>query len=134
MNLEDIPLMSMIKSKLGYLNQRQKLIAENVANADTPGYAGRDLKPFTFAQHMQTQLAPVSQERTQAGHLATPKATASPWKPIESPDSETRLDGNQVVLEDEMMKMTSAKLDYDAAVGLYQQSMSLLKMAIRRPG
>lgn len=133
MGLDDIPLMALIKGKLGYLNQRQKLIAENVANADTPGFAPRDLKAYTFAQRMAA-LAPVSPERTKAGHIGVTKAAAPMFKPIEAPDSEVRLDGNRVVLEDEMMKMTSAKLDYEAAVGLYQKSMGLIRMAARRPG
>ena len=39
MDLGDIPLFAMLKSRLGYLSDRQRVIAENVANADTPGYA-----------------------------------------------------------------------------------------------
>jgi flagellar basal-body rod protein FlgB len=38
------------------------------------------------------------------------------------------------VLEDQMMKLTQARMDYDAAVGLYQQSLQLLKTAIKKPG
>ena len=133
MALDDIPLMNMIKGKLGYLNQRQKLISENVANADTPGFAPRDLKPFTFAQHMAS-LQPVSPEKTQAAHIGMTKPPQETWKAEDAPDSETRLDGNQVVLEDEMMKMSASRMDYDAAVGLYQQSLSLLRLAARRPG
>ena len=44
------------------------------------------------------------------------------------------LDGNSVVLEEEMMKLTQARMDYDAAVGLYQQSLNMLKTAIKKPG
>ena len=33
-----------------------------------------------------------------------------------------------------MMKMTDARADYDAAISLYQQSLSLLRTAARRPG
>jgi flagellar basal-body rod protein FlgB len=38
MGPDDIPLFGMLKSRLGYLTERQKLVAQNVANADTPGY------------------------------------------------------------------------------------------------
>ena len=44
------------------------------------------------------------------------------------------IDRNGVVLEEEMMKLTQARMDYDAAVGFYQKSMDILKMAIRKPG
>jgi len=49
-------------------------------------------------------------------------------------DSETTLDGNQVVLEEEMMKMTQARMDYDAAIGFYQKSLAMLRLAARKPG
>ena len=141
MDLDKIPLMAVIKSRMGYTNQRQRLIAENVANANTPNYAPHDLKAFTFEAAMKSQsgpamgLTPVSTAVTNAGHLEGKQhAPTGPFKPEDAPDSEARLDGNQVVLEDEMMKMTTSKLDYDAAVSFYQQSLGLLKMSIRKPG
>ena len=59
---------------------------------------------------------------------------AAAFKVAENPNSEETLDGNGVVLEDEMVKLTNVRMDYDAAVGLYQQSLSMLKTAIREPG
>ena len=44
MDVSDIPLFAMLKSKLSYTTQRQQVIAQNVANADTPGFAPRDLE------------------------------------------------------------------------------------------
>ena len=49
-------------------------------------------------------------------------------------DSETTLDGNKVVLEDQMAKMTEARMDYEAAIGFYQKSLEMLRMAARPPG
>ena len=51
-----------------------------------------------------------------------------------TPDSETTLNGNQVVLEEQMLKMSESRSDYDAAIGFYQKSLGLLHMAIRKPG
>jgi len=140
MDMNKIPLLSVLKGRMSYVNQRQRLISENVANANTPNYAPNDLKGFTFESALKSQGVlpsagqPVNATRTQAAHLDAPKHSGGPWKPEESPDSEARLDGNQVVLEEEMMKMTTSKLDYEAAVGFYQQSMGMLKLAIRKPG
>ncbi len=50
MDIASIPLFSMLRSRIGYLNQRQELIAENVANVSTPGFTPKDLKPFTIRQ------------------------------------------------------------------------------------
>ena len=137
MTLDDVPIFAMLKSRLGYLADRQKLIAENVANADTPGYQPRDLKPFTVTTPGQGALAPlpVATTLTSPMHLAPPgTATSTGAKPVAAPDSETTLSGNSVVLEEEMMKMTQARADYDAAVTFYQKSLAMLQMAVKRPG
>eukprot|EP01036_Dinobryon_divergens_P000967 gene967-1270_t len=50
MGVADIPLLSQIKGRMTWLDERQRLIAQNVANSDTPGYVGRDLRaPTDFA-------------------------------------------------------------------------------------
>jgi flagellar basal-body rod protein FlgB len=138
MTLDDMPIFAMLKNRLGYLSDRQKLIAQNVANADTPGYAPKDLKPFTVARQgglAQAGVAPVAMAMTSPMQLAAPFTPPSPAaKPVVTPDSETTLNGNSVVLEEEMMKMSQARSDYDAAVSFYQKSLELIQMAVKRPG
>jgi flagellar basal-body rod protein FlgB len=137
MGLDDIPLFSMLKGRLSYLNQRQQVIAQNVANADTPGYTPHDLKPFTVSEDRgPTAPLALSPSQTSAAHLSgtLPTAAAGQWKPEEAPDSETTANGNKVVLEDEMMKMQDARLNYETALGLYQKSLSLIQLAIKAPG
>jgi flagellar basal-body rod protein FlgB len=137
MTLDDIPLFSMLKSRLGYLNERQQVISENVANSDTAGFTPRDLAAFTVSDGTSAGQLPMAPVEGNAAFL-TPTAAQSPdgssWKPQASPDSETRLDGNQVVLEEEMMKMTEARMDYETTIGLYEKSMNLIQLAIRAPG
>ncbi|MBU1377690.1 MAG: flagellar basal body rod protein FlgB [Alphaproteobacteria bacterium] len=142
MNLAEIPLFSMLKGRMGYLSERQKVIAENVANADTAKFVPNDLKPYSFDAKMQAQQmaqagSASTMAATQAGHMAPKnerKGLGSQFKTMRSPDSEVTLNGNAVVLEDEMIKMTEARMNYDAAISFYQKSMSLLRMAARRPG
>lgn len=140
MDLADIPLFSMLRGRLGYLSQRQKLIAENVANADTPGFSPKDLKPYSFQQQMQAAGGAGMMKMSQPGHMQ-PKSVASSgargapaFKSVKANDSETTLDGNSVVLEEEMMKMSDARMNYDAAIGFYQKSLNLLRLAAKRPG
>lgn len=139
MNIDAIPLFSMLRSRLGYVTQREQVISQNVANSDTPGYTPRDLKPFSFGDQLNAvqeggagvmEALPVL-----PGHVAL-KSTGKPSaaQMVKRPDSETTLDGNQVVLEDQMVKMNEARMDYDAAIGFYQKSLGLLRMAARRPG
>jgi flagellar basal-body rod protein FlgB len=139
MNLADIPLFSMLRGRLGYLAERQKVIAQNVANTDTARYVPEDLKPYSFDARVQAQRAGQAgtMAATQPGHL-TPKTERrgpnGPIKTIKSPDSETTLNGNAVVLEEEMIKMSEARMSYDAAITFYQKSLGLLRLATKRPG
>jgi flagellar basal-body rod protein FlgB len=141
MNFNDLPLLSTLKDRLEYLNQRQSVIAENVANSDTPGYTPRDLKPFTVkSPSAALPLAPVTPAATNPAFLQGPSSNAAAssaaqaYKPQDAPDSETRLDGNQVVLEEQMMKMNDARMNYNAAINFYEQSMAMIQIAIRIPG
>ena len=137
MGLGDIPLFSMLKDRLGYVNQRERLLSENIANADTPGYAPRDLKPFSFEAMLRPRIGLSALAQTDPAHLAASASTGGVgdrFKAQVTPDSETRLDGNQVVLEEQMAKMTGARIDYETAIDFYQQSMTLLTTAARAPG
>jgi flagellar basal-body rod protein FlgB len=136
MDLATIPLFSMLRGRLGYLSDRQKIIAENVANSDTPQFKPHDLKPFSFEAQVKAAASSAGvQAMTQPGHMQAPNARRTAGgKSIKTQDSEMTLDGNGVVLEEEMMKMTDARMNYDAAISFYQRSMGMLRTAIRTPG
>jgi flagellar basal-body rod protein FlgB len=139
MNLADIPLFSMLRGRMGHLGERQRLIAQNVANSETPGYQPQDVKAYSFQSQVRgVQMAQAgAPARTQAAHLSgtvNRTAASASFKAVRTKDSETTLDGNSVVLEEEMMKMSEARMAYDAAVGFYQKSLNLLRTAARPPG
>jgi flagellar basal-body rod protein FlgB len=146
MDLNGIPLFALLQNKLGYLNERQKTIAENVANASTPGYTPHDLKSFADQPGMKAgpSVAPVTLKpvaNTEASSnvaaylpIQTQSASSHVYASTDAPDSETTLSGNQVVLEEQMIKMSEARNDYDAAVGFYQKALSMLHMAVQKPG
>ena len=137
MALDNIPLFATLKSRLGYLTQRERLVAENVANSETPGYAPKDLKPFTLPDD-KSAGGKLATATTSVRHISSSGgaggASAARFAAVIAPDGETTLDGNQVVLEEQMMKMQEARMNYDAAIGFYQKSMNLLRMAARAPG
>lgn len=68
MPISDIPTLSMRRTRMQWLQERRRLLAENVANADTPNYRARDLAPLDFGYTLRT--AAVSLARTEAGHIA----------------------------------------------------------------
>ncbi|MCR5879079.1 flagellar basal body rod protein FlgB [Phenylobacterium sp. J367] len=141
MDIGDIPLFSMLRGRLSYLSERQKLIAQNVANSDTPGFRPKDLKQFAYnapARAPAGGLRPAGvQAVTQPGHMVSSSASSAASRGFQETKSEvieTTLDGNAVSLEEEMLKMSEARMSYDAAIGFYQKSMNLLRMAARPPG
>jgi flagellar basal-body rod protein FlgB len=141
MDLSQIPLFAMLRGRLGYLSERQQVIAQNVANSDTPGFTPKDLTPFTFTAQSDAPggASGATPALTHPGHMALPGSkqdgsARSGFKSKNSRDSEMRLDGNSVVLEEEMMKLTDSRMNYDAAISFYQKSLGLLTMAARAPG
>jgi flagellar basal-body rod protein FlgB len=134
MGFADLPLLNQIKGRMTWLDERQRVVAQNVANADTPGFVARDLKtPTDFAAALR-QGGPLQMVRTSAAHIAPAPANVARFTSQASPDSETTLDGNSVVMEEEMLKMAESRMAYDAAIGFYQKSMQMLRMAAKKPG
>ena len=133
MSLNDIPLFAAIRGQLSWLDARQRVIAQNVANSDTPGYVSRDLnQPADFAAALR-EGGGVRMIRTSAMHIA-PQGQTARFETTSAPDSETTLDGNSVVVEEQMLKMAESRMAHDAAIGFYQKSLAMLRMAARPPG
>ncbi|WP_428150392.1 flagellar basal body rod protein FlgB [Brevundimonas sp.] len=137
MGVADIPLLSQIKGRMTWLDERQRLIAQNVANSDTPGYVGRDLRaPSDFAAAMRDGGG-LRMVQTSSGHMPVGGPNGAPvarFTSEASPDSETTLDGNAVVVEEQMLKMAESRMAYDAAIGLYTKSMAMITLAAKVPG
>jgi len=136
MNVDDVGLFSALKARMGWLSQRQKVVAENVANASTPGFKPKDLKTQDFASMMQGNAPSegIGLSVTRAGHISTESPGQTKVRAVKSPDSETTLDGNSVVLEEQMIKMADSRMQFEAAIGFYQKSMDMLRTASKLPG
>ena len=135
MAITDIPILSMLRMRLEWSQSRQKVLAENVANSDTPHYRARDLVPLKFETPGEgnvtpTAVATVALARTEEGHLSGFGGQASAFRSQAKGDYETRPTGNSVTLEDEMMKVAANNMDYQAATAVYTRSLKLIKTAL----
>ncbi len=128
MAISELPIFSMLRTKMHWHQERQRLLAENVANADTPNFRPRDLAPIDLRRQRPVG-AGVSLARTDAGHLAGAGGGSSRFD-SQRGGYEIRPTGNAVRLEDEMMKVAANQMDYQAATSLYARSLSLLKTAL----
>src|SRR5262249_19262315 len=131
MSVADLPLFSVLKSRMRWLEERQKVLAENVANADTPRYRARDLKQLDFMAELNaTMHSQVQLTATAPGHIGTPVGERAPSPQTPRGGFETKPSGNAVVLEEEMMKVAQTQLDHQTATSLYARGLAMLKMAI----
>lgn len=133
MGLIDLPILSMLRTRLEWAQARQRVLAENVANADTPHFRPRDLVAPKFT--VPTEVVPasvpaVTLARTEDGHLAGFGMSDAGFRSTASDDYDVQPTGNGVNLEQEMMKVAANTMDYQAVTALYTRSLVLLKTAL----
>ncbi|AHM03704.1 Flagellar basal-body rod protein FlgB [Roseibacterium elongatum DSM 19469] len=95
---------------------RQAVVAQNIANADTPGYRAREVSDFAEMWR-----------RMDAGNAAGPL-------PIRTMDANTPAspNGNTVSLELEMLRGIDAQRDHDRAVRVYDSALNILRSSLGR--
>lgn len=145
MDLYSIGLFKGLRQQMSWLHSRQKVIAQNVANADTPNYQAKDLEKPDFSNMLQTYR---NQSVTGgAGNDSVRSAALGGHKPHAAPGPGLSLDGgveqatidgwetspsgNSVTLEEEMMRMAETQVAYQTATNLYKKSIGLLRTAVR---
>ncbi len=132
MPISDIPIFSMLRTRMHWHQERQRLLAENVANADTPNFKPRDLAPPQFDQ--TPAASAVAAPALDANQCRPPCRLGAELRassrPTENCTYETRPAGNAVSLEDEMIKVAANQMDYQAATTLYGRSLGLVKTAL----
>lgn len=135
MDLANTPFFSLLRSRLDQLSTRQQLIAENIANASTPGYRPRDIDTAGFERMLASASGGrgLAMTRTHAGHMSGNGGSAN-VPVITRDDSETTIDGNAVVLEDQMARAAETRMAFETGIALYQKGLELVRMAARAPG
>lgn len=131
MAISDFPILSMLRTKMQWHQERQRLLAENVANADTPKFRPRDLTPPDFGRPQPQWGGPVGLMRTNLAHIAAAGDAGSVRFGGETRGSyEVRPTGNAVNLEDEMLKAAANQMDHQTVASLYSRSLGLIKTAL----
>ena len=130
--LENIGLMKGIGGKMNWLNQRNTILSQNIANSDTPGYRPSDLEKVDFGRVMKgvSGNASLHQVKTNAGHIGgqtrVPEADARATKEVyEAAPAE-----NAVVLEEQLFKAQETMADYNMVTNLYKKNVGMIRMII----
>jgi flagellar basal-body rod protein FlgB len=125
----DIGLFRLAEQRLAWVGRRQELLAQNVANANTPGYRPRDLPPFAKAlAHADPAAALV---RTDPKHITVAGTTQSD-RPLRS--RERSPDGNGVSMEDQLTKVADTSNTQELVANLYRKYQGMFRTALGRAG
>ena len=134
MSINDLPVLSALRTKMQWHQERQRVLAENVSNSDTPNFKPKDLVEPKFAANGSSapgSMGALAMMRTAASHIA-PAGGIQSSATNRNAGFQTRPAGNAVNLEDQMLKVSANQMDYAAATSLYSRSLHLLKTAIGR--
>jgi len=132
MDLSKLGLFSMARERMAHSGQRQAVLAQNIANANTPNYRAKDLAELDFSKkvhrHVGVQLA-----NTAGQHLTGTRSAPEFRVDHEDRNSlyEINPDKNQVVLEEQMLKVSENQMRYQLASNIYQKNISMFRMALR---
>jgi len=125
----DLNVFHMAHAMAVHAGQRQSVIAQNLANADTPGYRARDIEPF--AQLVAKHGSSAGMRANRPGHLNAPAGEFAGW-PVHTPEAPADPNKNTVSLEQEILKSVEVKRQHDRALAIYKSSLSILRTSIGR--
>lgn len=137
--MSDMPsIFSAIQLRMQNLSQRQQVIAQNLANSETAGYKARDVAEPNFGSLLDSangiSVAKPQVQLTGAMQRMGARQPIASGLVFDKDVSETKPDGNNVTLEDQLLKMGKVQADFSAMTNIYRKQMVLLKTALGRGG
>lgn len=130
MDMGQIPLFSLLTNRMSWLSSRQSVLAENVANAATPDYVARDLKPMDFSEMLANQPTGPALARTNVRHIAVRSSQTAAYREEDARGDGGTPTGNIVSLEQEMIKLSDTQIQYQTATNIYQKAISMFRTAL----
>jgi flagellar basal-body rod protein FlgB len=152
MTTQNLTLLNAMVQKMDWLEERQKVIAQNISNADTPGYRPNDVMPIDFKSLLSKSTSSLSLGAasaaggikmasaaqglavTNSAHMnlgGTQNAGAKAMAKQDKHPYEVAPAGNAVVLEEQLLKMNETYTDHRFITNLYQKNIDMLKTAIK---
>lgn len=133
MTLQNISLLNGINAKMGFLNKRHELYAQNIANADTPGYTPKEFKTPEFERLLNVRgLQSQTKLRVDTtDDLHMPMVRGNHMRTSKQRDMyEMSPDNNGVVLEEQLYKAATNQLDYQTMTNLYRRNIGMVRIAL----
>ena len=134
MDLNKLPIFAMVTQRMAWLAKRQEVLAQNIANADTPGYRPRDLTAQSFRKLLQAAQTgrDLGLKLTDKGHISQLRSAGGFRADVAKGSFDVAPSGNAVSIEEEMMKVSETQNSYRLATNLYRKHVAMIKAAIGR--
>jgi flagellar basal-body rod protein FlgB len=132
MDLNNLPIFGLMNRRMDWLTQRHTVLAQNIANADSPGYGPKDLSRSSFLRMLRPTGPQMTMQATSASHLAPTRRPEEARADKSRDVYEAAPAGNAVVLEEQLMKVSETQGAYRLATNLYRKHVSMLKQALGR--
>lgn len=132
MTIENLALFKATAAKMKYLNVRQQVLAQNIANADTANYIPKDLSEVDFSR----VLAKVSGETkvnmatSRGSHMTSRNQLGDISEENQSSTYEVTPSGNAVNLDEQLVKSNEVQMDYNMMLNLMRKQVGMMKTAI----
>ena len=130
MDLTQYSLFQTISQRLQWSTERQTVLSQNIANADTPGYRAQDVEAFASVMARTVSAGSMQPAQTHAGHLPgrTVEMDSRIQAMLDTP--EVSPSGNNVGLEQQLMALTDTAAQHRLALDLFRRHTSLLTTAV----
>jgi len=137
--LEQIALLNGLTQKMNFLQTRQRILSQNISNADNPGYAAMDLKKPDFAKTLGMSAVTgvgsgqaISMTTTSPLHSSHIQllGRAEAGERIRQPYEITKTK-NSVNLEEQVMSASQTASDYQLVTNIYNKNIDMMNAAIK---
>jgi flagellar basal-body rod protein FlgB len=131
MPVSDLPLFSILKPRMRWLEASQKMLANNMANADSSRFHAHDLKQLDFKAELDVATAQNSIRRAAAhpDHITDSLIDNTSFQQMAHSRFETNLSENAVVLKEKITQLAQMQMDHQTAASLYVRGLSMIKTA-----
>lgn len=138
MDTSSIAIFQAVTGRMRELQAKQQVIAQNVANADTPGYQARELVERDFSDVLSRVAGSSGTAKVAKPGIVVPaemkalgsQAAARVDTRVERGAFEVKPNGNSVVLEEQLLSLADVQMEYTALTNLYRKQAGLLKTAM----
>jgi flagellar basal-body rod protein FlgB len=131
MDYSSINLLKLMRVKMAYHSERQDVLAKNIANIDTPGYAPRDLKPLDFNRLAMIESNRLQMRATSASHIMPTARSSENFRANEMRNTyETKPVENSASVEQQSMMIAENQMEHQKVTNLYAKVSGMFKTAI----